>query len=270
MTIASPSHSQTPTFGALLRDWRQRRRVSQLDLALEAEISSRHLSFMETGRSRPSRDMVLRLAEQLDMPLRDRNALLLAAGYAPVYSEKPLQDPSLGPVRAMIERVLKGHEPFPALAIDRHWTLVAANAAVAPLLEGCDAKLLAPPVNVLRLSLHPAGLSGRIVNLPEWREHLLERLRRQVAHSGDPALAALLAELAAYPAPHSDRRPSASVIADVAIPFQLATPQGVLSFLSTSMVFGTPRDVTVAELAIEAFLPADDFTAAALSPRPAA
>ncbi|PSC06172.1 transcriptional regulator [Alsobacter soli] len=257
-----------PAFGSLLREWRQRRRVSQLDLALDAEISSRHLSFLETGRSRPSREMVLRLSEQLDLPLRDRNALLLAAGYAPVYPERTLQDPTLGPVRAMIDRVLKGHEPFPAVAIDRHWTLIAANAAVTALLEGCDPALLAPPVNVLRLTLHPAGLSGRIVNLPEWRAHLLERLRRQIAHSADPALDALLSELWTYPVPSTDARqpPGGGEAAEIAIPFQIATPSGVLSFLSTSMVFGTPRDVTVAELAIEAFLPADDATAAALNP----
>ncbi|WP_244643685.1 helix-turn-helix domain-containing protein [Alsobacter metallidurans] len=257
------AEADTHTFGGLLRTWRQRRRVSQLDLSLDAEISSRHLSFLETGRARPSRDMVLRLAEQLDLPLRDRNALLLAAGYAPVYPERPLADPLLGPVRDLVERVLKGHEPLPALAIDRHWTLVAANAAVAPLLAGCAPALLEPPVNVLRLSLHPDGLSGRIVNLPEWREHLLERLRRQAAHSGDPALSTLMAELMGYPAPATDRRHAATELTEVAIPFRIATEGSVLSFLSTSMVFGTPRDVTVAELAIEAFWPADDTTAAA-------
>ncbi|MCP8937455.1 helix-turn-helix transcriptional regulator [Alsobacter sp. SYSU M60028] len=260
---ASPSPAN---FGLLLRDWRQRRRISQLDLALEAEISSRHLSFIETGRARPSREMVLRLAEQLDVPLRERNALLLAAGFAPVYPERRLDDPVLKPVRDMIGRVLKGHEPFPAVAIDRHWTLVAANAAVAPLLAGASETLLAPPVNVLRLSLHPEGLAPRIANLPEWRHHLLSRLRRQVAESGDPVLAALQDELLSYPVPHSDRSPSmAEEVAEIAIPLQIATPGGVLSFLGTSMVFGTPRDVTVSEIAIEAFLPADEATANALS-----
>lgn len=255
------------SFGTLLREWRRRRHVSQLDLALDAEISSRHLSFIETGRSQPSREMVLRLGEQLDLPLRERNVLLLAAGYAPVYPERPLDDPALRSVRAMIDRVLKGHEPFPAVAIDRHWTLVAANAAVPPLLAGCEAALLAPPVNVLKLSLHPAGLSARIANLPEWREHLLSRLRRQLAHSADPVLAALMSELSSYPAPSSDRRtPSlGDDAAEIAVPLQIATDAGVLSFLSTSMVFGTPRDITLSELAIEAFFPADAFTLAALS-----
>jgi transcriptional regulator with XRE-family HTH domain len=263
---------RTPTagasFGALLREWRQRRRISQLDLALDAEISSRHLSFIETGRSQPSRDMVLRLADQLDVPLRERNALLLAAGYAPIYAERSLDDPALGSVRAMIDRVLKGHEPFPAVAIDRHWTLIAANAAVAPLLVGCDGVLLAPPVNVLKLSLHPAGLSPRIANLPQWREHLLSRLRRQIAHSADPVLAALLAELSDYPAPSSDRRTTShGDDVEIAVPLQIATDAGVLSFLGTSMVFGTPRDITLSELAIEAFLPADAFTLSALNAR---
>ena len=255
----------SPPFGVLLRDWRQRRRRSQLDLALDAAISSRHLSFIETGRSSPSRGMVLTLAEHLDLPLRDRNHLLLAAGYAPQFPERSFDDPALHGVRAMVDRVLQGHTPFPALAIDRHWHLVAANAAVAPLLAGCDAGLLAPPVNVLRLSLHPNGLSSRIANLPEWRGHLLERLRRQVGQSADPVLAALYAELSSYPV----EPPPASALPDelggIAVPFQLRTEAGILRFLSTSMVFGTPRDVTLSELAIEAFLPADAFTLAALN-----
>ncbi len=254
-----------PRFGMMLREWRRVRRRSQLDLALDAEISARHLSFIETGRARPSREMVLRLAEQLDMPLRERNLLLLAAGYAPVFPERDYQDPALGPVRAMVERVLAGHEPFPAVAIDRHWRLLAANAAVAPLLAGCDPALLAPPVNVLRLSLHERGLAPRIANLPEWRDHLLARLRRQVAQAADPVLTALLEELLSYPSPSSDRRVAAEdALAGIAVPFQLATEAGVLSFLSTTMVFGTPRDIQLSELAIEAFLPADASTLAAL------
>ena len=256
-------------FGRMLREWRQARRRSQLDLALDAEISARHLSFIETGRARPSREMVLRLAEQLDMPLRERNLLLLAAGFAPVFPERRYEDPALGPVRAMVERVLASHAPFPAVAIDRHWTLLAANAAVGPLLAGCDAVLLQPPVNVLRLSLHERGLAPRIANLPEWRAHLLARLRRQVAETADPVLSALLAELAAYPVPSSDRRPGERLAepAGIAVPFQLATESGVLSFLSTTMVFGTPRDILLSELAVEAFLPADEATLAALGGR---
>jgi transcriptional regulator with XRE-family HTH domain len=256
-------------FGRMLREWRQVRRRSQLDLALDAEISARHLSFIETGRARPSREMVLRLAEQLDMPLRERNLLLLAAGFAPVFPERSYEDPALGPVRAMVERVLAGHAPFPAVAIDRHWTLLAANSAVGPLLAGCDAALLRPPVNVLRLSLHERGLAPRIANLPEWRAHLLARLRRQLSETADPVLSTLLAELAAYPAPSSDRRPGEAMAepAGIAVPLQLATEAGVLSFLSTTMIFGTPRDILLSELAVEAFLPADEATLAALGGR---
>jgi transcriptional regulator with XRE-family HTH domain len=267
MSASLPLDS-SPAFGERLRAWRQRRRRSQLDLALDAEISSRHLSFVETGRARPSRDLVLRLAEELGLPLRERNALLLAAGYAPVYPERKLAEPALAPVRAMIERVLAAHEPYPAVAIDGRWTLLAANAAIPPLLEGCDPSLLAPPVNVLRLSLHPGGLAPRIVNLAEWREHLLARLQRQVEDSTDVVLHDLLAELSSYPAPAGRAaarlRPVPDEAASIAIPLRLAAASGVLSFLSTSMVFGTPRDVLVSELAVEAFLPADEATEAAL------
>jgi transcriptional regulator with XRE-family HTH domain len=251
--------------GELLRGWRQRRRLSQLDLALEAEISSRHLSFLETGRSQPSRDMLLHLAERLDVPLRERNVLLTAAGYAPVFRERALTDPALQAARKAVELVLKGHEPFPALAIDRHWNLVSANAAVAPLLAGVDPALLAPPVNVLRLGLHPSGLAPRTENLREWRAHLLERLRRQVELTADPVLAALMDELRAYPAPGgATGKRAPDPYGGVAVPFRLATGAGVLSFLSTTTVFGTPIDVTLSELAVEAFFPADAATADAL------
>ena len=252
--------------GALLRDWRQRRRMSQLDLACEAEISTRHLSFVETGRAAPSRHMVLRLAEQLDVPLRERNLLLVAAGYAPVYPERPLADPALEPARRAVDLVLAGHEPYPALAVDRHWALVASNRAVAPLLAGVDASLLQPPVNVLRLTLHPGGLAPRIANYREWRSHLLERVRRQVEATGDAVLAALVEELAAYPAPDGAETGTSSGVdyAGVVVPFQLATEAGVLSFFSTTTVFGTPVDVTLSELALESFFPADAATAEAL------
>src|SRR3954447_11320695 len=185
--------------GPLLRDWRRRRRMSQLDLALAAGVSARHVSFVETGRSRPSAEMVIQLAEHLDVPLRDRNALLLAAGYAPAYAQRDLEDPEMGPVRQAIERVLAAHEPYPAVVVDRHWGMVAANSAVALLTEGVAAHLLEPPVNVLRVSVHPDGMAPRIVNLGEWRAHLLDRLGRQAVVSGDPALFALHAELAGYP-----------------------------------------------------------------------
>src|SRR5215510_11240167 len=192
---------QTQPVGSLLRKCRERRRLSQLDLACEAEISTRHLSFLETGRSAPSREMVLRLSERLDVPLRDRNALLIAAGYAPVYPERPLDDPALQSARKAVDLVLAGHEPYPALAIDRHWTIIASNNAIPPLLAGADPSLLRPPVNALRLSLHPAGLAPRIANLAEWRSHLLARLQRQIEVTADPVLQELLNELRGYPAP---------------------------------------------------------------------
>jgi|SRR5581483_1959175 len=257
----------TQSVGDLLREWRQRRRMSQLDLACEADISTRHLSFLETGRSLPSRDMVLHLAEQLDVPLRERNVLLVAAGFAPVFAERPLQDPALKSARQAIDLVLAGHEPYPALTVDRHWTLVAANSAVGRLIGGADPSLLQPPVNVLRLSLHPKGLAPRIANLPEWRAHLLARLRRQIEVSADPALSTLMGELAAYPAlgPTSPPRPANQRdFAGILVPLQLATEAGTLSFLSTTTVFGTPLDITLSELALEAFFPADAATADAL------
>ncbi|MDP2411969.1 MAG: helix-turn-helix transcriptional regulator [Pseudolabrys sp.] len=248
--------------GSHLREWRQRRRLSQLDLAVSAEISTRHLSFIETGRSQPSRDMVLRLAEQLEVPLRARNALLVAAGFAPVFSERPLDDPALGSARAAMQQVLRGHEPYPALAVDRHWTMLAANAAVGRLVSGVAPHLLAPPVNVLRLSLHPEGLAPRIANLAEWRTHLLVRLRRQIDVSADPVLESLMQELAALPAPKSPRpaRPVGPEAA-VVVPLQLHSDAGLLMLISTTTVFGTPLDITVAEIALETFFPADTSTA---------
>lgn len=253
--------------GDLLREWRQRRRLSQLDLASEADISTRHLSFVESGRAQPSREMVLHLAERLDVPLRERNVLLVAAGYAPVFRERPLTDPALASVRQAIDLVLKGHEPYPALAVDRHWTMVAANGAVAAMVAGADVSLLQPPVNVLRLSLHPKGLAPRIGNLPEWRAHLLERLRRQVEISADPVLSELLKELRGYPAlpaARSRKTGNGGEFSSVAVPVQLVTDSGTLSFFSTTTVFGTPIDITLSELALEAFFPADATTAEAL------
>lgn len=255
-------------FGQLLRQWRQQRRLSQLDLALDAYISARHLSFLETGKSQPSRDMLLRLTERLNVPLRERNAMLMAAGFAPMFPERPLADASMAPARRAIERVLAGHEPYPALAVDRHWTLVMANAAVAPLLADVDPALLSGAVNVLRLSLHPRGLAPRILNLAHWRSHLLARLHQQIEASADPVLRALLEELQAYPMPAPPRAPG-HVPADddlggVAMTLQYAADQGVLSFISTITVFGTPVDLTLAELALETFFPADAFTAQVL------
>lgn len=255
----------TRSVGDLLREWRQRRRMSQLDFAVEAEISSKHLSFLETGRSRPSRGMLLKLTELLAVPLRERNTLLVAAGFAPMFNERKLDDPALQPARDALEIVLKGHEPYPALAVDRHWTLLAANRAVAPLLTGVAASLLQPSMNVLRLSLHPDGLAPRIVNLAQWRAHLFARLRRQIEISADAVLIALLEELSSYPSPAIDVRRAAAEAANAfVVPFRLATPAGVLSFISTTTVFGTPIDVTLSELALESFFPADAATAAAL------
>jgi transcriptional regulator with XRE-family HTH domain len=244
--------------GDHLREWRQRRHLSQLDLAVDAEISARHLSFVETGRAAPSRDMVLKLAERLDVPLRERNVLLVAAGYAPAFPQRSLDDPALKPARAAIDLVLKAHEPNPALAYDRHWNLVAANRMVMPLLEGIPQRVLGQPINILRLAFHPEALAARTVNLAEWCSHLLERLHRQCEATADPELIKLYSELKAYPVPAR----SAPLSSDgVAIPFKLRFDGEVLSFISTTMIFGTPVDITLSELAIETFFPADDLTA---------
>lgn len=257
------SIGQSQPVGTLLRDWRQHRRMSQLDLACEAEISTRHLSFVETGRAQPSRAMLLHLAERLDVPLRERNLLLIAGGYAPVFPERSLDDPALQDARRAMSMVLAGHEPYPALVIDRHWTLQAANNGVAPLLAGISAALLQPPVNVLRLSLHPEGLAPRIVNLADWRAHVLARLRHQIDLSGDPVLVDLRAELAAYPFGRAKAGlpPTERTHTEAVVSLQLITPGGKLSFFSTTMIFGTPIDITLSELALEAFFPADETTA---------
>ncbi len=255
--------TQTPSVGEHLRQWRQRRRLSQLDLALDAEISTRHLSFMETGRAAPSREMVMRLAERLDVPLRERNIMLVAAGYAPAFAQRTLDDPAMTAARSAMEQMLKAHEPNPALAIDRHWNLVSSNRMIAPLLEGVSSTLLASPLNVLRLSLHPDGLAPRIVNLGEWRAHLLERLQRQCEATADAALIALHDELKAYPA-DARNRSSGKTGDSIVVPFRVRVGDDVLSFISTTMVFGTPVDVTLSELALETFFPADDATAAVL------
>jgi transcriptional regulator with XRE-family HTH domain len=252
--------TQHPPFGSLMKEWRQRRRLSQLDLAIEADVSSRHVSFIETGRSAPSRAMVLRLATALDVPLREQNQLLMAAGLAPVYSERSLEDPDMGAVRDGIDQVLKAYEPFPCLAVDRGWNIVAANAGAALLLEGVAPHLLDPP-NALRISLHPEGLAPRIRNLGQWRHHVIGRLRREVTVSGSSELAALLAELDSYPGGFDH----GTDLGGVVVPLELDGPGGVtLTFLSTVTTFGTALDLTAAELSIEAFLPADETTAAAL------
>jgi transcriptional regulator with XRE-family HTH domain len=256
--------SPQPRPGELLRQWRERRRRSQLDLALAAEISARHLSFVETGRARPSRDMLLRLAEQLEVPLRERNHLLLAGGYAPVFGQAALDAPEMAGVREALRKVLAGHEPYPAVVVDRSWNLVDANAAVGVLLGPVDPELLAPPANVLRVSLHPDGMASQIVNLGEWRAHLFGRLRRQVALTGDTGLAELLDELRAYPCDQPEPEVEVPGPGDVVVPLRLRHGDRELSFLSIMASFGTPMDVTVAELAIESFFPADPATGSVL------
>lgn len=253
---------QTAEIGPVLKEWRRRRRISQLDLALSADISSRHMSFIETGRSRPSREVILKLAEGLDLNLRNRNALLMAGGFAPTHAERRFDDPELAPARAIVQRILDAHMPFPALAVDRHWNLVASNGSVKALMAAVSPLLLEPPVNVLRLSIHPDGLAGQIANLAEWKRHLIERLHHQVAASGDQQLEALAEELKAYPAPASSAPPSE--VSSIAVPLLLDSPLGRLSFLSTTTMFGTPVEVTLSEIAIETFFPADQATADAL------
>jgi len=247
--------------GPLLRDWRRRRRLSQLELALDAGVSARHLSFVETGRSRPSPSMVVQLAVRLEVPLRERNRLLLAAGYAPIYEQHDLDDPEMTPVRGALRQILDGHEPYPALVVDGAWEMVASNSAVALLTRGVEPALLEPPVNVLRVSLHPGGVAPRIVNLGQWREHLLARLERQVALSGDSALRALLEELRGYPGPDAPEPDSGS---DIAVPLRLLVDGRELAFISTVSTFGTALEVTSSELSIESFFPANATTAEVL------
>ncbi|MEZ5709549.1 MAG: helix-turn-helix transcriptional regulator [Blastomonas sp.] len=248
--------------GSQLRQWREYRRLSQLDLALDAGISARHLSFVETGRSRPSRAVIGLLADRLDVPLRARNELLLAAGLAPEFGETPLHAPDMAQSMTLIEHLLKGHEPFPALVVDRHWHLLAANRAVAILTEQIASHLMEPPVNVLRLALHPDGLAPQIVNYSAWRSSILSRLDREIEASGDAGLIALRAELAGYAGSANDNH--GDVPDAVATPLVIDSVAGRLSFYSTITVFGTPRDVTLSEIALETFLPADEQTGRAL------
>lgn len=261
----------TLSVGERLRAWRLRRRLTQMELAARAGVSTRHLSFVETGRSLPGRAMLLRLGALLDVPLRERNLLMIAAGYAPVYRERAFNDEAMATARRAVERLLAAHEPFPALAVDGGWRLLAANRAFPPLLAGVADALLRPPVNVLRLSLHPGGLAPRIVNLGEWRAHVFERLDHQCRTTGDPALAALLEELRGYPGGGDDAPHAVGGADSLVVPLRLRDGRGgELSFFSTTTVFGTPRDVTLSELAIESFFPADAATAAAMRALPPA
>lgn len=248
--------------GTLLREWRQRRRLTQLDLALDAEVSPRHLSFVETGRAQPSREMLLHLSEELEIPLRERNALLVAGGYAPMFRERRLDDAALAAARKAIDLVLEAQKPFPAFALDRHWNIVASNSALQELYEGVAPELMAPPVNAMRLSLHPKGVAPRIENLAEWRAHLVARLRKQVQTTGDAVLKDLLEELLSYP----EEKPfkAENLEQAVLVPLKIRCSLGLLSFMSTTTVFGTPVDVTLSELAIEMFFPANAATAEAV------
>lgn len=257
--VAAPSNA-----GELLREWRKRRNLSQFELALRSAVSGRHLSFIETGRARPSREMVLHLAQRLDIPLRDRNRLLLAAGYAPLYVERSLDDDAMASVRAALDRFLAAHEPYPAVVVDRHWNMVAANRAVAVLTEGVTPWLLEPPANALRATLHPDGMAPHILNLGEWSRHLLARLRREAEATGDEALRELHDELAAYPGVVSESEPGDEDPGKIVLPLQLRSGGRGLTLFSTVTTFGTPLDITLSELAIEAFYPADDETAAVL------
>ncbi|WUR79138.1 helix-turn-helix transcriptional regulator [Streptomyces phaeochromogenes] len=278
-TSAAPSTGASAVdkgVGPLLRGWREQRRVSQLELALRAGSSARHISFVETGRSRPSEEMVLRLAEHLDVPVRDRNALLLAAGYAPRYPETPLDDPALDALREGVERLIQGYEPYPAFVVDATYNVVAANRGIAMLLDTVPEHLLAPPLNAMRLTLHPEGLAPRIRNLREWRGHLLAQMERDIALRRSEPLRALYEEVAAYPCPaegspgsenesdngsgnESDEGPGEAV-PYFALPMQIEHDGRVLSFISSISTFNTPMDVTIAELAIETLLPADPAT----------
>ena len=250
--------------GTVLRQWRERRRLSQLELALEAGVSARHLSFVETGRSKPGRDMLLGILGELDVPLREQNRLLLAAGHAPAFPERALAGPELAPVREALDQILRGHEPYPAVVVDRTWNLVAANSATRALMSGVDVEpaLLEPPINVLRLGLHPRGFGALVVNLGEWRAHFLERLERQIALTGDSELAALAEEIASYPIPATESGPDAIVQVRVRL-----RDGGELSFFGMFATFDTPFDVTSSELAVELLFPADGVTATALRER---
>jgi len=255
----------SPSFGDQLRSWRRLRRWSQQSLADRAGLSTRHLSFLETGRSAPSREMVLRLADRLGVPLRERNPMLAAAGYAPMYRARPLDDPQMEAARRSVERVLQGHMPNPALVFDRFYNVVATNPAAGILLQGAAPELVEPPVNVVRLSLHPRGVAARIVNFGQWRDHILARLRVQLESTGDAYLGSLIDEVCGYPQPRLEEQTQLEhEQPGVLLPLKLRSTDGVLSFISTVTVFGTPHDITLQELAIETFFPADEFTASRL------
>ncbi|WP_320669400.1 helix-turn-helix domain-containing protein [Patulibacter defluvii] len=261
MALATP----TPRVGELLRDWRQRRNLSQMEVSLDSAVSSRHLSFIETGRARPSREMVLHLAERLEVPLRERNRLLLAAGFAPEYRERSLDDAEMAPVRDALDRFLRAHEPFPALVVDGHWNMVAANAGIGIVTAGVAPELLADgPPNALRLALHPDGLAPRIANFADWSGHLMHRLRRAAAITADPRLQELHDELADYPGVERDPPHGHGVGEELVLPLRLRHEGHELELFSTMTTFGSAVDITLTELSVEAFYPADEATTAIL------
>ena len=253
--------SVRPRFGTLLREWRGRRSLSQLELSLESDISARHLSFVETGRSKPSRETVARLAETLQVPLRERNALLLAAGFAPVYPERPFGSEEMEPIRSALDRFLRAHEPYPALIVDRRHNLLAANDALSALTAGCAPWLLEQPANAIRIALHPEGMAPHTANLAEWSAHLLSRLRREAAITGDPELDALHAEVSAYPGVAAALPAESPAGSELAVPLRISRGEDQLAFISTIATFGTAVDITLAELSVEAFYPANAATA---------
>jgi transcriptional regulator with XRE-family HTH domain len=257
---------RAPSAGALLREWRQRRNLSQLELAMRSAVSARHLSFIETGRARPSREMVLHLAERLVVPLRDRNQLLLAAGYAPVFGERSLDESEMAPIRDALDRFMSAHEPYPALVVDRHWNLVAANQGVAYVTRGVAAELRAPPANALRIALHPDGMAPYISNLADWSGYLLARLRRELEATRDPELESLYQELVAYPGVTAEPDPAdPSNLNNIMLKHELRLDDTDLALFCTFTTFGTARDLTLAELTIVAFYPANPQTAVALT-----
>jgi transcriptional regulator with XRE-family HTH domain len=255
--------SQPKKIGDLLREWRERRRLTQMDLAFDAEISQRHLSFVELGRSHPSRSTILRLCEKLDVPLRERNVLLVSAGFAPDFPERSLNDPSLAAARRAVDSMLLGFEPNPAFVVDRHWTIVKANKAGSFLLKTVDSALLEPPANMLRIGLHPKGFTPQIINYAEWRKYILEYLSRQIELTADRFLVELLEELKSYPKPKQCEffEPKKTDYAPFAVGLDLKSEAGTMSLFVTTTVFGTPIDVTLSELAIEVFFPANAETA---------
>jgi transcriptional regulator with XRE-family HTH domain len=263
MAVESATAPRAP-IGELIRSWRRRRSLSQLELALEAEVSSRHVSFVETGRSQPSREMVLRLSDHLEIPLRERNGLLLAAGYAPLYAERSLDEPEMSAVQQALDRFLRAHEPYPAVVLDRHYNLVSANDALGVLTEGVALDLFEPPANALRVTLHPRGMAPQILNLEQWSAHLMHRLRRQAALTADPELDRLYDELATYPGVCLEAPADTDSGHDILLPLRVRVAERELAFFSTVSTFGTAVDITLDELIIEAFYPANAATASHL------